>query len=109
MRNEEVFNVSFPIPKSLRDEMLARMETQSVETVNQRVVNAIKFAFTDNPIPFADEYDDEAKWATKEDVQCILEHISEHAHEIHNRLKVITTVLNQMCLQEASNNGLLTK
>ena len=109
MTTEEMQNVSFPIPVSLRDEMLAKMETQGVEVVNQRVINALEFALTDNPIPFADEYDDEAKWATKEDVQCILEHISEHSHELNGKLKVVLTTLNQMCLQEASNNGLLAK
>ena len=76
--------------------MLAKMETQGVEVVNQRVINALKFAFTDNPIPFADEYDDEAKWATKEDVQCILEYTSEAKHTIAKELAYIKVNLDRL-------------
>lgn len=83
---EQIHDILIPVPESLRDNMLREIEKVGSEVVNQRIINALKFAFTDNPIPFTDESDENTVWATKGDIEAVLEKLEEVSEHLHNKI-----------------------
>ena len=101
--------VNVTMPTYLKERLQARRKEIGKAEADELVCRALEAVLNEDAIPFTDEYDDESKWATKEDVQALLEHISDTKVTLGDRLDKLGVLANTLEHTLASINGLVVK
>jgi hypothetical protein len=91
---EDMQEVKIEIPTSLRQELTQAMNHNGVQVTNKRIIDALRFAFSSEIIPFSDAPSNEPEMATKVDVEELRESLTQQYAEIDNALNRIWQVLD---------------
>jgi hypothetical protein len=90
---EPMQEVKIEIPVTLRQELTRAMNSNGLQNTNKRIIDALKFAFSDEIIPFSDSTVNEPEMATKQDVEELRDSLTEQYAEIDDALNRIWRLL----------------